>query len=326
MTEQATKAVATVAILGCGGCGINLARQVGKDCGISPIYFDTSDTNIIGDETVNIIGNGLGSGGYRKENARAIEAAMPQYDFDKLIDADVYIVISSAAGGSGSVISPLMSRELLRRRKNVIVALVADETYGVGAENTMGTLKSFTAICDKNDFHLPMVVGRNLIGRKRSYCDDMVTHIVDNLIFMLTEPVMEIDLKDRLHFIDPSKLIKSTPGIKLITALSEQTSLDPEVVVGINSKEVVDSMLVIQKSKDDDLSIELAHHVARNKKVGYMNRSEIGRGFVARVTSDISDIDRIIDSIEHMTTTTNNAKHAKIGRLALSDDDDVIGG
>ena len=76
------KSAVNVSIIGCGGCGINLARPFLDNPEFGEhlkhvLYFDTSSTNTRYGEKVNIITNGSGSGSNRAENALEIERKIP---------------------------------------------------------------------------------------------------------------------------------------------------------------------------------------------------------------------------------------------------------
>lgn len=91
---------ATVTVVGCGGCGINLSRPHLNNKSIEGVkYFDTSMTNSRSGESVFIVTNGSGSGSDRSKNARDIESIIPQIPEQDMGTSDVAIIQFSLSGG-----------------------------------------------------------------------------------------------------------------------------------------------------------------------------------------------------------------------------------
>lgn len=312
-------AAVSITIAGCGGCGMNLARAFATSKHANVLYFDTSMANSRVGESVNVLCNSSGSGSNRAENARDIERAIPQLPDNELGIANVAIVIYSLAGGSGSVIGPLMTREYLRRGMRVIGVIVAEASSSVGAKNTLNTLKTLTAIAKNNEYYMPFVVLSNDEARGRQAVDEAAIVTINDIIELLTKPVFEIDRNDRLNFLNPTKIVNSQPGMKLLTIDSDKSVPDPKALLGRESTEMVDSLLILQNS-GSDLDVPLPP--ARLKKTGFHVQS--GRTIIARVSSDISSIDTIINTVEKMQNSDNAQKHQTLSRLQTQDSDDLF--
>lgn len=271
-------------------------------------------------ESAFIVTNGSGSGSNRAENARDIESVIPMISDEDLGKSDVAIIVTSLSGGSGSVISGLLAREYVRRGSRVIMVSIADTSYSVGAKNTLNTLKTFAAIAKNNDIYLPMIMLSNDNANTRTEVDESVRHAIADLINVLTRPVYEVDKNDRLNWIDPSKVVQTSPGLKLMTFYSEGSKIDPKLTLGMGSKEMVDSLMILQGSADEISNDTLPP--ARLKKTGFYVSSDNKR-IVAKVSSDISDIEAIIDNVERQQNLEKAQKHSSIDRLSTNGSEDL---
>lgn len=321
MSQDAVPVKATIEIIGCGGAGINLARQFAKATLIENVrFFDTSTANIREGEYVWNFSDGSGSGGDRRENAREIEKQVPTIPAEHLGEADVVILVFSTAGGSGSVIGPIMAREYARLGRRVICAIIADTSSAKYADNTEATLKTLSAIADNNGIFLPLIVASNDLAPNRAEVDKSLTSSISKTIALIGAPVYEVDRNDRLNWIDPSKLVRTQPGIKLLTIAVEETGINPAVMFGYKSTDMVDSLLVLTQSPEDVLN---GLPAARQKKVGFYISPNSVR-VTGQISSDISEINGIIDAIENVQTQDKAQKTVKLDRLAVSGGSDLV--
>jgi len=316
MSVSENYSAVSLTIAGCGGCGINLSRMFKPSKqAANVLYFDTSMTNSRHGEDVYVIGEGHGSGSRRAEHARDIERLSPQITDLEIGASDVAVVMFSLAGGSGSVIAPIMIREYARRGMRVIGVAVADTSYAVGAKNTLNTLKTLTAIAKNNDLYLPLIVLSNDEANSRQVVNDSCANIVSALLDTLTKSVYEVDRNDRLNWINPSKVIDTTPGLKLMSFVSDKNPFDNKVVLGTSSKEMVDSVLIFQSSPDEVMRDNTPLPISRLKKTGFY--AEPHHPIVAKVTSDISAIESIIDKVEKMQHQEKAQKYQDVSRLSV---------
>ena len=139
-----------------GGAGLNVGQYFEKHRGnnepafaeINIVYIDTSRSNLranISADNCYMLKGMDGSGKMRSENheeiAVHIRAILQQFK-----PADLNIVLSSAAGGSGSVIAPLLTSELLKSEVPTVVISIGSADTKTDIENTLDTIKSYEAI------------------------------------------------------------------------------------------------------------------------------------------------------------------------------------
>lgn len=92
----------SVSIYGCGGCGINTARNAQPSINSlvdSVFYVDTSRANLRDGESAIIVGEGNGSGKVRAENAASIQSKITSLSDEDLDLSDINILLFSLSGG-----------------------------------------------------------------------------------------------------------------------------------------------------------------------------------------------------------------------------------
>ena len=303
----------SITIVGAGGCGINFARNFKSSKQAQVLYFDTSKANTRPGESVYVIADGSGSGSNRAAHAPTIERHIPQLTDKEIGVADVAAVIFSLSGGTGSVIGPLMIREYARRGQRVIAVIIADTGSAVAAKNTSNTLKTLYAIANNNGITIPIISLTNDNVDNNREVDETGTYLIQSIIDILTIDVIEVDRNDRLNWIDSSKVTGVAPGLKIMTFNREKFVPNPKIVLGTESDQVVDSLLILQKTEDATIR-EQRIPLSKLKKVGIF--IENNTRIIGTVSSDISCIDSIIDQVEKMQHAINAQKHGKIDRLA----------
>ena len=321
--EDISNPPVSLTLVGCGGAGTNLARPHTPNGLLDKvIYFDTSGANRRpGEETV-ILTNGSGSGSVRAENAMNLERVIPQKSDADLGLNDVVLVVFSLSSGSGSVIGPLLVREYNKRKARVIALAVADTGYAVGAHNTMKTLKTLMSICRNNDIYLPMVLLSNDNKNGRNGVDRIAPLLINDIISILKLPVSEVDRQDRLNWINPTKAISTSPGIKILSFVQEGAKHDPELVVGGDSEEMVDSTLILQM-RGAEKGADTLRLPSRLKKLGFYTDGDLPT-LIGTISSDITAVNAIIDNVERMEHLEKTQKHKSVDRLDTSGESDLI--
>lgn len=235
----------SISVLGLGGCGINLTRQLKKhiDKQIFTNYIDSSEANRPDDPTDNsvyIIANKNGGGKIRSTNLDEIKARIPQLDETIIGDSDIYILVGSLAGATGGVMLPLMTKELVNRGKKVIVAMLSESMDQKGTANTTAALKTMVTLAAKENIYLPTILAHT--DRSRAGSDNYVIDQIQNIIKILTAPCYEIDKNDRLNWLDARKTMNRPAGLHMVYGISEGFSI--EAIPDLHDKQLIaDSVL-----------------------------------------------------------------------------------
>lgn len=211
-----------VSIYFCGGTGANAykrSKNVLSDVA-NLFVIDTSAANLRGvdiDKGSVYIFDGLdGSGKKRDMNYIAISENINEvlYNFQ---NADLNIVYHSGAGGSGSVIGPVLVNKLLSEDKVVVVCMVGSSDSMKEIENTHKTIESYKAISNKNG--KPVVIYYDEIGssKSRARVDEHMDIFVALLIkYYDKERVHQLDTADMKNFINFQEVTTFKPSIASI--------------------------------------------------------------------------------------------------------------
>ena len=227
---QSTSTKGNLTIYGLGGAGCNIASmfeqlrnssEVGM-ADVKPVYVDTSDSNlkpgmdpksffrfedITDGEEID------GSGGVRATNAALIQQQIPRL-LDQHRPGYATVVISSASGGSGSVISPMLVRELVDRgTKLLVVIAIGDDATNTRIKNTLNTIAGFEIICEETESTIPLAFFENTDKRPRVDVDSDVFDLVGKLSALFSRENAEMDTMDLVNFLSVEKATSYPPHL-----------------------------------------------------------------------------------------------------------------
>lgn len=147
-----------ISIYGAGGAGCNIVLNyvdIPADDPSKPLYpksilniLDTSDSNMKAARTkVNsyLVPGLEGAGKHRTKAFEGVSSQIIQILNDHK-PSPMNLVIFSASGGSGSVIGPLVTAELLRRNLSVVCIVIGSTTSAVETDNTHKTLRTLQSM------------------------------------------------------------------------------------------------------------------------------------------------------------------------------------
>ncbi len=255
-----------IRIYGAGGCGTNIAYQLvdSRDdeaiASFKLTFIDTSRSNLresISLDNTYILEDLDGSGKVRKENSVVIDGNIRQI-LVKFPAEDFNIVIFSASGGSGSVIGPLLIRELLRRHSSVVALVVGSEESVITTQNTVNTLKSLDAIA-KQVGHPVVTYFQHLDSTvTRKQVDTDMMRVVYSLGILASKNISEMDTMDIKNFLQYERSTSLKPSI---TGLRIFDNRNPEW-----DKVVAISMAAIFRSPEENRIPVVPEYVT----VGYL--------------------------------------------------------
>jgi hypothetical protein len=223
-----------VQLYACGGGGLNIGQRLEKHRGKREVgfaaldiaYIDTSRSNLrdsIKSENGYLLEGLDGSGKVRSENHQEIgnntRAVLQQFK-----PADLNIVLSTAAGGSGSVIAPLIVSELLAQDKAVVVIAVGSAASQLDADNSLKTLKSYEAIAKKREAPVVMYYVQNSATCTREQADVAACQAIMALCLLFSRENRELDSRDLYNFLRFSSKVSSFPPQLACLSLVEHTN------------------------------------------------------------------------------------------------------
>lgn len=205
--------ILNVTLIGAGGCGCNIVDKYQEHTsprnGVSYRKFDTSHRGI---SSVQVLGNGKGSGGDQSTNADALAKEIPALSDEEIGVSDVNIVLFSMNGGSGSVMGPeFVSNIIKTRHKKVILVMVYDLSSKQDADNTISTLAKTVKTVSEAGVGVEYLLFSNADGE--SVVNQSIFTRLDAIIDLLNTPVTEIDSVDRMNF-----LVSRPVGMYMLTA------------------------------------------------------------------------------------------------------------
>lgn len=230
----------TINIYGNGGTGMNLAKVYAKFAEqqragfatINTFFVDTSDSNvdehvpadkffrIEGDDDIQVDG----SGKKRDTNYDAIEAAINPI-LNRFPAADINVLMNSTGGGSGSVIGPLMLREMLARGEKVVSVVVGITSCRQEVVNTRNSLLSYENIAVEVEQPVNVFYRENT-GRSRQAVDREVHTFLAGLTVMFSGQNRELDKEDYNNFLNYQRVTNYTPQLTFIDLYSKEVKLD----------------------------------------------------------------------------------------------------
>ena len=224
-----------IRVYACGGCGSNIGSILEKhrnqdEVGFGTldiVYIDTSLSNYkehMNKSNAYLIEGLDGSGKVRAENHEEInnrvKAILQQFK-----PADLNIIISSAAGGSGSVLSPLITKELLSNGYTAIVLAIGSADTRLDAENSLKTIKSFESIAMKLQIPVVMKYVQNSSATSRLEADLIIYNTVNSLVCLFSREHRELDSKDLANWLSYSKVTTFPIQLASLTIVGNNDSL-----------------------------------------------------------------------------------------------------
>ncbi len=202
MTEVQPKGRLT--LYAAGGSAINIARQlngIGVNKNVTAdfdiVMIDTSRSNLatVPENIDRYLVEGLdGSGKVRSENSGEISKHIKQILQDHK-PGDAVLLLSSGAGGSGSVIAPLLMSRLLELKIPAIALMIGSTSSKLEAENTLKTMKSYEAIAQKHQAPVIMSYLQNSDTMLRSEVDRRMIYNITSLGLLFSRRNRELDSK-----------------------------------------------------------------------------------------------------------------------------------
>lgn len=242
------KAVGTVRLYGCGGTGVNLVKDFINAptnemvADIKTCLIDTSDSNLSDikiDSDVYLLPKVDGSGKVRAKNYPLISDRMGEIT-SKFDPMDLNIIVCSAAGGSGSVIAPLLASELLEAKQPVVIIAVASFESIIAANNTIKTIESFAGIAEMVDAPVVVRLENNSkhsgLSKGRAEVDRGVKSAINALCLLSARNHAELDRADIHSWAFFDEVTGVNPGFSMLDIVSgDEDVMDIQYPISIAS-------------------------------------------------------------------------------------------
>ena len=213
-------------IYACGGTGINIARQI-KDLDVNIFYIDGSDSNLKGvsEDQVFLIPDQDGAGKDRTVTynnfKNIVEDVLIRFKPSDVLN----VVISSLSGGSGSVVSPLICKELISNGHNTIVVGVDSKHSLIEIRNSMKTLLTFKSISASVNKCISLF---HVSNTTRKEADQTAIRFINLLSVLVNRKnTDEFDTRDLRNFINFNTVTDNNPSVSILEVGTNQP-LTPE--------------------------------------------------------------------------------------------------
>lgn len=222
----ANKDISNMTVYACGGCGVNIGRAI-KDLNIDVCFVDGSDSNVKGIDTdkVFLVPEMAGAG---KKRSITHEHFLPVAE-DVLIkfkpSTNLNVVVSSISGGSGSILSPALVKELVSRNLPVIVIAVDSRSSVIELQNSVNTLRTFKGVSTVTKKAVSLFYIENT---NRKEADQRAAQFI-NLLTVLTdkEKTDECDVTDLYNFINFDEVTDNKPSVSFLE-VGQNEPVNPE--------------------------------------------------------------------------------------------------
>lgn len=208
-----TRPIGEVAIYGCGGGGINIAKEyinanlTADIAKLSIALLDTSDSNLSEGNLDNFYAfsspDGVvdGSGKVKAKNAELIERSIAEV-IRKFPPKAMNIIVYTASGGTGNVAGYILHRTLLAAGHDVVSVIIASAESERTAKNTIGTLMDLGDLAQ--DLGKPVVIHYNMNSptMTRAMVDQEAHLMVTSLAVLASRRNYGLDTADLKSFLN----------------------------------------------------------------------------------------------------------------------------
>ena len=213
-------------IYAAGGTGTNIGKGI-KDLDVDICFIDTSDSNLrnVDRDHVFLVPDISGAG---KDRSLTYEK-FKDISEDVLIkfkpSDTLNIVVSSLSGGSGSIIGPLLVKELIASGKNTIVIGIDSRHSLIELNNSVKTLKTYKSISDATGKSVSLFYVEN---HDRKEADQRAMQFV-NLLTLLVDKqnTDEFDVTDLRNFINFENVTDNRPSVSVLD-VGQNEPITPE--------------------------------------------------------------------------------------------------
>lgn len=297
-----------IRIYGCGGAGSNISNMMmerpahDRSAELIPSIIDTSRSNLSKariDEANTYLVNGLdGSGKVRAENHQEINKTIKQI-LVELEPTEFNIVVFSASGGSGSVIGPLLLKELNERNIPVACVVVGSDESVISAQNTMKTLQSLEAIAQTSGTPVIMSFHHNPRDGRRSDVDKDVRSTIASLAVLASGHNEEMDYRDLVHFLNYAKVNGAAPQLATLYVVYSREGFEKvEGPVSVAS--------LYQNPDQSHIAVDADYH-----SVGYTDLTSASLEEIHFVISD-SELPNIYSTIKGQVDKMSEKRAARV--------------
>lgn len=288
----------------CGGAGSNVGKQI-KDLDMNVFFIDTSISNLkgISSEVIYKLEDIDGAGKDRRvtyENFKNPDEVLICFKPSQ----ELNVVVSSLSGGSGSIIAPVLARELIKSGHNVIVIGIDSTNSVIEIDNSIKTLKTYKSFSNQMKKSISLFYIENA---SRKEADHQAIQFISLLSLLVNkEHTEEFDTSDLRNFINFDNVTDNEPSVTLIDINHNETII-PEKNTSIVST------ILLTTDKNNSISQVIPEYlsvcVVTDKN--YSNQD-------IRIDNTLGQLSIVVDRLELLKKDhQNNKKINKFKELSV---------
>ena len=209
-------------VYACGGTGGNIGKQI-DDLDVDVCYIDTSVSNLknVDMDQVYLLDGYDGAGKHRATAYEGFKDAAEDVLIKFKPSKELNVVISSLSGGSGSVLSPMLVKELIKSGHNTVVIGIDSKNSVIELDNSIKTLKTFKSISSSVKKSITLFYVENNV---RKEADARAIRFINLLSLLVNkEHTSEFDVSDLSNFINFDKVTDNSPNVTVIDINPNET-------------------------------------------------------------------------------------------------------
>lgn len=229
----------TLVVYCAGGAGTNIGKLIEEQTKLklnnndkTPFakvivnYIDTSESNVrhVDSENIYLFEGIDGSGSERTRNKDTINDSIPDIIL-KMPPGDLNIIINSSAGGSGSVIGPMIASHLLKKDELVICMTTVSSNTLKHLKNTVNVLSTYETIARTRNKVLPLLLCNNGIESETNV-NATICNAVQMLSILFSGKLDRLDSADLEHWINYNKVTSHDVGAVLLDISFGEMKID----------------------------------------------------------------------------------------------------
>lgn len=296
-------------VICCGGAGANVGKQI-ADLDVNTFFIDTSTSNLKGVEDSRIYKiEGIdGAGKDRKvtyEHFKNPDEVLLRF---KLV-GKVVVVVSSLSGGSGSIIAPVLTRELIKQGYTVFVVAIDSTSSVIEIDNCIKTLKTYRSFSSAEKKSISLYPVANTSRRE---ADQRAIYFINLLSLLVNkEHTEEFDTSDLRKFVNFDELTDNEPTVSIIEINANET------IVPEKNTSVV-STILLTTDKNSTISPVIPEHLSTCVVTDKNYKNED-----IRIDNMLGKLSLIVDGYEVLKKEcTDNKRINKFNDLAVEETTD----
>lgn len=320
----------TVKIFGLGGCGTNIVLGTEIPAGATgfatfeKIVFDTSRSNLRNNDNVKhfII---PGSDGTGKDQKLAHDLGK-QYIDQLLLEnepADFNILVASASGGTGSVLSLIAGSEILKRGKAVVFILVTSSASELETSNSLKTVKNYYRQARVLKQPIICSLHMNTSSKSRDTVNREASVVIKSLTLLLSGVNGELDRTDLSNWLNYTRVVGMQPSFMELHIVLDDGS--EEISTKLPDAQPVSVANLLPDTSHQELLLGQPYSCTGIMPQGFLNATTNDKyPMYFLITPPINIVGELENKSNEFEKTRIELNNAQVKATAFDDGDELV--